>query len=137
MRQNEIPTDFCFLIFRPLLAGPWRLQGLEAPPQTLKALPLDPVTRELRGVVSLPSLALSSSSVSVHTTLLELARLNSQLIIPLPIQAVQTRKFKVNFYYSFSFINPINQFLKSSLATCLLSKQIPTYVIILQLDSCS
>ena len=65
MRQNEIPTDFCFLIFRPLLAGPWRLQGLEAPPQTLKALPLDPVTRELRGVVSLPSLALGSSSVSV------------------------------------------------------------------------
>ena len=45
------------------------------------------------GIKVVPLLVLSSSSVSVHTTLLELGRLNSQLITPLPIQAVQTRKF--------------------------------------------
>lgn len=45
------------------------------------------------GIKVVPLLVLSSS-VSVHTTLLELGRLNSQLITLLPIQAVQTRKFK-------------------------------------------
>lgn len=45
------------------------------------------------GIKVVPLLVLSSS-VSVHTTLLELGRLNAQLITLLPIQAVQTRKFR-------------------------------------------